>query len=284
VSSHTSWRNGNAGIGTPNGNSDGLSFDSVTLFGNNSTNISAAGTSHLKLTGTNVIASDPSFTTTSGINWISGTVASIDIVNLDMSGSGTGFTTHTFDLNFAALCSVNGTINNSKFASTSPIAGKTSWWTKASFISFEKMGQTSGDHRTEMTYGVLKTDTTIYNTASPSMRMTPNNASNKLESAPRTRGKTYKIDSGGTVTATVSVRKSVSGDGAAYNGNQPRLIARANPAIGIMTDTVLGTYSSGAGSWNSLSGTTVTATDDGVVEVIVDCDGTTGWISVDDWA
>ena len=74
------------------------------------------------------------------------------------------------------------------------------------------------------------------------------------------------------------------GDGAAYNGNQPRLIVRRNDAIGITSDTVLATYSAGTGSWNQLSGTTAAFSDDGVAEVIVDCDGTAGWTNIDDWS
>jgi len=71
-------------------------------------------------------------------------------------------------------------------------------------------------------------------------------------------------------------------DGAAYNGNQPRLIQRANAALGQSSDVVLATYSSAGGSWNQLSASTSTPTDDGCFEIIVDCDGTAGWINVDD--
>jgi hypothetical protein len=39
----------------------------------------------------------------------------------------------------------------------------------------------------------------------------------------------------------------------------------------------------GTATWLQLSGTTIAATDDGVMEFIVDCD-TGGSINVDDWA
>ncbi len=68
-----------------------------------------------------------------------------------------------------------------------------------------------------------------------------------------------------------------------YNGVQPRLILKANSAIGVASDTVLDTMSIGSGAWEQLTGTTPAATDDGVFEFVVDCDGTTGWINVDDW-
>lgn len=69
-----------------------------------------------------------------------------------------------------------------------------------------------------------------------------------------------------------------------YNGSQPRLIQKANPALGQNSDVVLATAALGNGVWEQISGTTSTATDDGVFEVVVDCDGTTGAINVDDWA
>jgi hypothetical protein len=175
----------------------------------------------------------------------------------------------------------SGYFNDCKFGAPTLI-GNATGMSPSSYISFQRYNGTAGDHRTEMCYGQIKTDTSIYNAASPSMRMTPNSASSKLESAPKGKGKLFGINSGQSLTISASVRKSAVGDGAAYNGSQPRLIARANPAIGIDADTVLATYSASAGSWNSLSGATPTATDDGAVEIIVDGDGTTGWINVDD--
>jgi hypothetical protein len=92
------------------------------------------------------------------------------------------------------------------------------------------------------------------------------------------------IASGGTLAASIYVRKSVAGDGAAYNGNQPRLIVRKNVSAGITVDTVLATASAAAGTWEQLSGTTAAVTDDAVLEFYVDCDGTTGWVNIDDFA
>jgi hypothetical protein len=91
------------------------------------------------------------------------------------------------------------------------------------------------------------------------------------------------VDDGGTITINAYVRKSATGDGAAYNGNQPRLIVRANPVAGITTDTVLDTMTVGTGTWEQLTGTTAAVDADGALEFYVDCDGTAGWINVDDW-
>jgi hypothetical protein len=69
------------------------------------------------------------------------------------------------------------------------------------------------------------------------------------------------------------------------NGNRARLIVKANPAAGIAADTVLATATvSSEGAFELLSGTTAAVTDDAVLEVYVDCDGTTGWVNVDDWS
>jgi len=163
------------------------------------------------------------------------------------------------------------------------IANKTNM-TNGGYLGFEKYDRVAGDHRCEMRYGVLKTDTVIFNAASPSERMTPNSASSKLESAPKTFGVKVPVANGTTVTVSIPVRKSAAGDGAAYNGNQPRLIQRQNSALGQDNDVVLATYSAGTGSWNTLTATSSSATDDGAWEFIVDCDGTAGWINVDDWS
>ena len=87
-----------------------------------------------------------------------------------------------------------------------------------------------------MAFGQLRTDSAVYHTAAPSMKMTPNNASNKLELAPKDKGMLVAVASGDAVTASVWVRKD-----ATYTGSQPRLIVRANAAIGINADTVLAT-------------------------------------------
>lgn len=151
-----------------------------------------------------------------------------------------------------------------------------------SFVKIEKYSNTAGDHRTYTPAGTIKTDTVIYDTASPSARLIPVSASVKLKSG----SKFIPVANGNTVTVSCRVRKSSSGDagGADYNGNQPRLILKRNDGLGVTSDTVLATYASAVGSFNTLSGTTSAISMDGVYEVYVDCDGTAGWINIDDWA
>ncbi len=144
-----------------------------------------------------------------------------------------------------------------------------------SYIGFDKFNNTAGSHRAYKQFGRTESDQSTFNTAAPSEALLPNNASNKLPSG----SKKLAVASGQTATVNVYVRKS-----ATYNGNQPRLIVKANSIAGITTDTVLDTMSVGTESWEQLSGTTATVSDDCVLEVYVDCDGTAGTVNVDDWS
>lgn len=152
--------------------------------------------------------------------------------------------------------------------------------TPESYVRLNRYGRTSGDHRSWFYYGTIRSDSAIFNLSAPSERITPNSASVKLESSPRQK----TVESGQTVNVSVVVRKSAAGDGAAYNGAQPRLIVRRTYEAGITVDTVLDTMTASTGTWETLTGTTATASDDAVLEFFVDCDGTAGWINVDDWS
>jgi hypothetical protein len=104
---------------------------------------------------------------------------------------------------------------------------------EAGFTSFNHNGVT-GANKTWYSNGALTTDTTIYNSASPSVRMTPVNATFKLTHP------TIKIPvkAGQNCTVSVKVRKSTTLDGTIYNGNAPRLIYSFNPALGNLTETI----------------------------------------------
>ncbi len=124
-------------------------------------------------------------------------------------------------------------------------------------------------------------DTTIYNTSSPSFRIAPNTTTynSKTEHTPIK----LAVKSGDTPTITVAVRKSVVGDGTAYNGTQPRLMLRPCIHAGVTDYTVIATASGAAGSWETLSAALPAPSMDCVYEFYVDCDGSTGWINIDDW-
>lgn len=132
-------------------------------------------------------------------------------------------------------------------------------------------------------YGTITTDSTIYNSSIYSMRMTPSSplvsALQKMISYPIK----IAINANDTITISVVVRKSTAGDGTVYNGNQPRLMLLFTPLLNYSTNTVLATATAAAGTWETLTAT-FTPTVTGVYEFYVDCDGTTGWINVDDWS
>jgi len=50
------------------------------------------------------------------------------------------------------------------------------------------------------------------------------------------------------------------------------------------TNIALATHTATTGVWAQVSGTCTAALEDGVWEVYVDCDGTAGWVNVDDWS
>lgn len=166
------------------------------------------------------------------------------------------------------------------------------------YISSIKHNGVSGDNRVYLPYGpnashCLITDTSIYNTSSPSLRCYPGSATQKVQLGPFY----VPVKSGVNPTISVAIRKSAtgSGDSASYNGNQPRVALIANSALGYSVDTtitstgpnysaILATCSGAAGSWETLTFTLPTApTGDGVVAIAIDFDGTTGWINVDDF-
>jgi hypothetical protein len=116
----------------------------------------------------------------------------------------------------------------------------------------------------------------------PSERLTPNSRTIKLRSG----SKFVAVNAVDTTTVSVYVRLSILSDGTAYNGNPPRLMLKQNSAVGVLSDRVLAQLDSAnniSGSYVELTGSTPTAIDDGVFEFYVDCDGTAGWINIDNW-
>ncbi len=287
AASITSWRNVGSGIvlGGNTARVQSSSFDTCVAFGNNPNILLNSNAIDCLFTNA-VLNGDAAFSTPVGL--ISQSGVSTAVVETGTFGVSTGLTTaHTTnDLQFTSYTTI--ITRNCKLASQTPVA---SWASatlyKNAFVLHQKYQQTAGFHQCLLQYGINRIDTVIFNTASPSLRMTPNSASNKLESAPTGGyGAIAAVASGGTITVSVVVRKSVSTDaqGANYNGNQQRLILRKNVAAGIAADTVLATASAAVGVWETLTGpTTPVVTDDAVLEFTVDCDGTVGWINIDDW-
>jgi hypothetical protein len=194
----------------------------------------------------------------------------------------------TADITFAGTVPVHYVtwrMVNCSLASGTPITGLTTTSgstyggvARGSYISSQQHGQTL-DHRVFTPLGNLAYEGTTVDTQ-PALKLTPLHATVKLTSnaLTRARGFMVPVNQGFTRTVSVKVRK----DGT-YNGNAPRLVLKANPAVGVDDDVVLDTLSVGVNTWETLSGTTAAASVVGVFEFIVDCDGTAGNVYVDTW-
>ena len=97
-----------------------------------------------------------------------------------------------------------------------------------------KNNQTTNEYRQFQANGFIQNDTVITYNGLPTIRITPVIATNKTFSDPVR----VAVKSGQTCTIFVVVRKSITGDGTVYNGNQPRLMYAFNPLAGNLTETV----------------------------------------------
>ena len=270
----TVWRNSNFGISFSASHTD-ITFPTGLLFGNTTANISLSQGSNLVFKDY-LMAGDSTFATTIGVQL--GTAGGTFIFETCDFGTATGIyvahSTADFSYSGGAPNAYRAIIcRNCKLSSTTEFTSQTQL-SNTSFFSSQKHDQTAGSHKTLFRYGTIETDASVFNTAAPSEKLTPNNASNKLESGI----KKVAVANSGTITANVYVRKS-----AAYNGNAPRLCVKRNVAAGISADTVLDTHTAAADTWEQLTGTTAAVTDDAVLEFTVDCDGTAGVVYDDDW-
>jgi hypothetical protein len=157
------------------------------------------------------------------------------------------------------------------------------YMSSGSRVAFQRIDNTVGAHRTYYRNGLLSLDTTIFRSTTKSSKMTPSSATIYQQFGK----KLIPVKANSTPTISVWVRKSVVGDGSAYNGSQPRLWLTNNPAIALFPsydDIILATASAANGTWEQLSATLpVVPYEDTAFEVYLDCRGTTGWVNVDDW-
>jgi len=172
--------------------------------------------------------------------------------------------------------------HNTLFNSPTAIQNPTYMGNRSSFVSSQKHNQISGNHKTYKLYGTITSDSTIYYSIAtgPSERLTPNNATYTLDSSIR---RTSCV-TGQSITFSCYIRTSVAGDGTAWNGNICGLYLLANPAMGVITDTLLASASNTPGVWQLLSATTPVSTDDGVWCVVLRVNGTTGFVNTALWS
>lgn len=275
------WRNNSHGFATGIRTIRTL-LNNFTCFGNTNASIYLQYGWRISMHNC-IFAADTTFGTNYGI-WVGG-LFQYDVDIYDSSiGVATGiYAAHTTaDLYLSATSGLlhNWRLHNTKLGSTTEIAGLSSSDVDSVVYSSDH-DQVTGAFKTTYPHGIITNDTTLYKTASPSVRLDPSSSSVKLQS----ETKRVAIAQNGTATVSVWVRESVSGDGEDYTGARARLRVRRNDRMGYVdADSTLDTATvSSEGAWEELSGVTSSASADGVFEFYVDCDGTAGWVNVDDW-
>jgi hypothetical protein len=172
--------------------------------------------------------------------------------------------------------------NNCDFASSIEVS-QPGFMSDGSRVAIQRANKVNGAHRTYYSFGLLTLDTTIFRSGNKSTRMTPTSATFSQKFG----RKTIPVRASAQPTISVFVRKSAVGDGSSYNGNQPRLWLKNNPALanfGTYNDLILATASAANGTWEQLSASLpVVPYEDSAFEVYVDCNGTSGWVNIDDW-
>jgi len=261
-----SWRNG-YGVYPPPSNAvveRDLLISGLTAFGNLSAGV-WAGNFNVMSAGTitfNACTFDAGTTLTQPIGVsVSGSVwEKLKFIDCNL---GVNQAHATADIAVASGSSANIQMYNTVLASTE-VSGQANLHTNHSIKSSKHDGAAS-NYRAWYKYGTILRNTTEFNTATPSMEMQPNNASNRLESEP------FYVNCKNTEAPTVSVYIKKN---AAYAGSQPRLVCKANPSAGAAyaSDQVVATYASAVGSWNQISGSLGAVTGNITLKFVVDCD------------
>jgi hypothetical protein len=284
ISNGSVWHNNignsslNAGVQLNSISNDFFTLSGINIFGNRRNSIYANGNNVMAVVDNCTLSGSTTLSTERGLG-----IANLNTAILrscTFRGATGIYTAHTTgDIQAISNASGNVVLDNCVLNATTEVVDQSNL---GSFfaIGSQKHDQTAGSHRAWKKFGTITTDSTIFKTASPSERLTPNDASGKLESGT----KLVAIENATTKTISVWVRESVVGDGTDYNGNRPRLRYRRSDAAGVTTDGTLDTATASAeGAWEQLTGTSPAITDDAVLEFYVDCDGTAGWVNVDDW-
>jgi hypothetical protein len=264
-------------------------MNNCELYGNSNQNINIDTSNNVTInglnsSGTTTNATQSGITTTGTITLISRNI----ILNSPVFSYTSGIrNAHTYDV--LPYGNTELLLNNPAFGgSTSYVRYGSSATGLYNIVQCQNYDQTSGDHRTFINHipgagsngSIIQTDTSYYRTAAPSVKMTPTSATYKLGEIATMQ---IPVASGANPTISVYLRKSAS-----YNGNQPRLIVKRNDALGITADTVMATFAGGndvdtpPGTFSILSGQPGAVSASGVLEVYVDCDGTAGFVNMDD--
>lgn len=284
ISRLASWRNNGIGIvltgpGATVSAWRQVQFVDLVAFGNLTSNVDLSGYFDKCVASGWVVSADTTFAVTNGVIWSGANykVAEWRFNNCDF-GVATGIkAAHTNDFNF------NSGISRFLFEFWDCRFGSTNEWANLSSANFGTAVRSSRHDGTATRYkstfweGTVEDEQTIYNSAAPSVKMTP--SANAIAAFRFEGVRSYAaVNNAGTVTFSVRVRKDAS-----YAGSAPRLVMKANPALGLDADVVLDTHTAAADTWEELTGTTAAASGDGVIEAVVDCDGSAGAVYVDDF-
>ena len=242
------WRNNTFGLflGSSQGNKTTINtFDNIYAFGNTITNIAVAGGSRIvsKILFSNSYFYGGSTLVTPYSISLGNTITNIDALyfnNCYFGYSDSSLTSSPHTIAAIANPTMGQSVNfNNCYFNPTPIdinfsnTGISNTSVQAGFNSTKHNGVT-GSNRVWHNNGTLSTDLTIYNTTSPSLRMTPVTTSYKL---PTTNNK-IPVKAGQTCTIAVKVRKSTATDGTQYGGGVPRLMYVFNPIAGNLTETI----------------------------------------------
>lgn len=279
VENIASWRNSTFGISLSNSFGfiiDGQGSNNGALFGNTTANISFGGScANIYLRN---MVSNAGTTLTCPV----GIALSNDMRDAYIDNSTFGVTTThaTGDMNVTAANTYFVFHSRNCLFNSTTTLGNPGNMIYGSDVASARHQQTAGNHKSFRKFGTITPDTVIFRSTPPSTRLTPNTANFKIVSG----YKKIAVPNGQTATITVWVRKSVVGDGTAYNGNQIRIIQRADAATGNNTDVVLATSTNAAnGAWEQLTATTAAVNDNCAITLYLDADGTTGWVNIDDY-
>ena len=220
------------------------------------------------------------FVSTANVNF-SSNIDGLYLENCNFSSSNvTG--PHLRQQNAGGTLNYPSTSRNSFFGTGITLNGAVSSTSKGlqNFFTYQNYQQVKNSGLTSYYYGTTSIDSTIFDNISPSFKCQPSSAVFPLN----VPAFYVAVRSGATKTISVKVRKSVVGDGAAYNGaTQPYVWLPPNGNLGSQFTgiTVMTASNAANGAWETLTYTTPVCNDDTVLQFWVFQIGTTGWVNWD---
>lgn len=273
VSTMTIWRCTGTGLNL-NAGVYGMIYDTLTIFGNGSENITMSGGGANYLLKSVTDNSDASFTVATGM-FFSGN----GIVHIKDSSFGATTTHGTADVRTQNNGAIRVYTFNTTFGSSTEASIQTGGNNTQTLFAMHKKDASGTTYDNYYSWGRIASDTTTRHTASGySWKMTPNNATQKLIMPGPTTFDTFKVAV--NASALVTIQAYVYKD-ATYNGNAPRLVLVGGIIGGIASD-VTDSLTVAHSNWELLE-VTGTPNEAGTVEFYVDADGTAGSVYVDDF-